>query len=98
MNSPPSHNEVGGFAFEFEGVSDRDSICVTHRHPVQLSYQSFICCDRVVRLVFVGQSVAVGPTVLAYSFSIVVISYVPWDTVEQAPHGLPRFTRDFRMV
>ena len=94
MNSPPSHNEVGGFAFEFEGVSDRDSICVTHRHPVQLSYQSFICCDRVVRVLFAGEGVATRSPVLAHAFSIMAISDVPWYLVEQAPHGLPRFAGD----
>ena len=31
MNSPPSHDDVGGFDFDFR---DRDSTCITHRQDV----------------------------------------------------------------
>ena len=71
---------------------------VTHRYPVQLSHFQIVRRDRVVRVLFVGEGVAVGFAFLAHSLSIVVISHVPWYLVEQAPHGLPRFTGDFRMV
>ena len=99
MNSPRSDEAVGGFVFEFEGVSGEVATrYVTHRYPVQLLDLEVVRRDRVVRVLFVGEGSAVGFAFLAHAFSIMVISDVPRDTLEQAPHGLPRSPGDFRMV
>ena len=98
-DSPPSDEAVGGFVFDFGGVSGEVATrYVTHRYPVQLSDFEVVGGYWFLRVVFVGEGVAVGFAFLAHSLSIVVISHVPWYLVEQAPHGLPRFTGDFRMV
>ena len=98
MNSPPSDEAVGGFVFDFEHVSGEVATRhVTHRYPVQLLNLEVVRCHRVVRVLFVGQSFAVGLAFLAHAFSIMAISDVPWDTLEQAPHGLPRSPGDTDM-
>ena len=87
MNSPPSDEAVGGFLFEFELVSGEIATrYVTHRYPVQLSYQSFICCDRVVRVLSLSEGVAVGLAFLADTIGELVISHVPWYLVEQVTY------------
>ena len=89
---------MGGFVFYFERVlGEVATRYVTHRYSVQLLDLETVRRDRVVRVLFVGEGVAVGLTVLAHALSIMVISYVPWYLVEQAPHGLPRFTRNLNM-
>ena len=99
MNSPPSDEAVGGFVFDFEHVSGEVATRhVTHRYPVQLFNLEVVRRDRVVGVLFVGEIAAVGLAFLAYTLGQLVIGHVPWYLVEQAPHGLPRFTRDFRMV
>ena len=88
MNSPRSDEAVGGFVFEFELVSGEIATrYVTHRYQVQLPDFQIICCYWFLRVLFVSEGIAVGFAVLAHSFSIMVISYVPWYLVEQAPHG-----------
>ena len=95
MNSPPSDEAVGGFVFDFEHVSGEVATRhVTHRYPVQLSHFKVVRCHWIVRVLSVGEGSAVGFAFLAHAFSIMVTSYVPWDTLEQAPHGLPRFAGD----
>ena len=88
MKSPRSDEAVGGFVFEFEGVSGEVATrYVTHRYPVQLLDLEVVRRDRVVRVVFVGEGVAVGFAFLAHALSIMAIGHVPWYLVEQAPHG-----------
>ena len=86
---------MGGFGFEFELVSGEVATrYVTHRYPVQLLDLEVVRRDRVVRVLFVGEGLAVGFAFLAHSLSVMVISDVSWDTVEQAPHGQSRSPGD----
>ena len=70
---------------------------MSHRYPIQLLDLEVVRRDRVVGVLFVGEGVAVGLAFLADTIGELVISDVPWYLVEQAPHGLPRFTRNLNM-
>ena len=87
MNSPRSDEAVGGFVFDFGGVSGEVATrYVTHRYPVQLSDFEVVGGYWFLRVLFVSEGVAVGFAFLADTIGELVIGHVPWDTVEQVTY------------